>query len=112
MMQHETLFAARATGDGDGVLIVLEGELDLVTVANLAREVDRVAHVAAARTLIDVTQLTFCDLPGQRALLALVRSGASLCGRPPRCLRVLFEFTGHGQLLPECEEPDMVGADR
>jgi anti-anti-sigma regulatory factor len=98
--QQATTFAARSSGEGDFVRIVLAGELDLVAVAVLEHEVHRVAHVGIAGTLIDVSELTFCDLAGGRALLALVAAGACLTGSTPRCLRRLFELTGHEHVLP------------
>ncbi|MBN9102876.1 MULTISPECIES: STAS domain-containing protein [unclassified Pseudonocardia] len=56
------------SNDGDGVVLVLHGELDITTLADAERHVAS-AEDAGADLLLDLTHLEFCDSSGVRLVL-------------------------------------------
>jgi anti-anti-sigma regulatory factor len=101
MTRQEQLFSARLRRNGRGTHLVLTGELDLLGVPLLERELERALTQGVRPILVDVSSLTFCDLVGQRALLRCLEAGAAIVGTPPRGLERFFEITRRRHLLPE-----------
>jgi anti-sigma B factor antagonist len=66
--------------------IGLSGELDLATVPDLEREIDRAAATAATRIVLDLRGLEFIDSAGLRVLIESARR-AELNGGRLRLLR-------------------------
>ena len=84
--------------DGDAVLIVLHGELDLASAPELERELREAEASSPSRVTIDLTGLGFMDSTGLQALLrARERAGSSsheLKLRPgPHQVQRVFELT-------------------
>jgi anti-anti-sigma factor len=79
----------------DALVVHVEGDLDLATVAELEAVLDRVRGEGAARSVVDLTPCTFIDSSGSRSL---VRQGEQFAdaGRdlwlvcPPENERVRF----------------------
>ena len=111
MTQHALFFTARSRRLGDRVYVVLAGELDLVSVPLLERELQRAGRHQGCTILLDISALSFCDLTGQRALRVAVNAGGLLVGVPPRCLERLYELTGECDMLLQGAEPQAREAD-
>ena len=62
-------FSATARQDGDRVVVVLEGELDLHGVSRFEGEIDKALATPVAGVEIDATDLMFVDSSGLRAIL-------------------------------------------
>jgi anti-sigma B factor antagonist len=94
-----------AAHDGDGVAVRLWGDLDAASVADLDRELLRIAHGLAQgeRVVVDSCSLTFIDSSGIAALLrgraAVHRHGGRFRLVTSEALRRLLELTGADALL-------------
>jgi len=87
-------------------VINITGDLDLSTAPDVCGRVEDTFRDPGARVLLDLTQLTFCDSTGLRALLGVVREakvhGVPLTIRLPReaaPMRAL-ELSGTLEFLP------------
>ena len=94
-----TAFSADAHREHGHIRLELAGDLDL----GARTTFDRACLSAAAASgglglVIDLSELEFCDLAGQRGLLRCRADGSLLVGAPP-CVQRLFELTGHSELL-------------
>jgi anti-sigma B factor antagonist len=87
---------------GPGPVVRAAGELDLSTAARLCHVI---ASVDARRVTIDLTELTFCDSTGLRALVGAVREieirggRASVLVAADGMLERLLDMTGLGEFL-------------
>lgn len=84
--------------DGDAVLIVLRGELDLASAPELERELREVEASSPSRIAIDLRGLGFMDSTGLQALLrARERAGSAsyelTLRRGPHQVQRVFELT-------------------
>jgi anti-sigma B factor antagonist len=64
-----------------GSLICLRGELDVATAPPLQRRLDTVIHRGARQLVVDLANLSFCDLAGVRVLLSADRELRTRGGR-------------------------------
>ena len=94
-----------ALEDGTVRIIRLKGELDLDT-ANRSRESleSAVSTTATSTIIVDLSELTFCDSSGIRALLALHRLAADAghefrVREPTRAVAQVLNLTGADRLL-------------
>jgi anti-sigma B factor antagonist len=89
--------------DGPVPMIQVRGELDLSTAPGLCQTVETVAD--RGRLLIDLSELSFCDSTGLRALVGAVREveinggKAALAVPPGGPLDRILELTGLGEFL-------------
>jgi len=86
-------------GDGDRVVLHLEGELDPHTAPLLKREVDQLAAAGARNIVLDLSQLQFIDSSGLRVVISAHRELDDLGGRlslrsPSETAQRLLEITG------------------
>ena len=84
--------------DGDAVIIVLQGELDLASAPDLERELKDAEATSPNRVTIDLSGLGFMDSTGLQALLrARERAGSSsyelTLRRGPHQVQRVFELT-------------------
>jgi anti-sigma B factor antagonist len=84
--------------DGDAVLIVLQGELDLASAPDLERELKAAEGTNPSRVTIDLSGLGFMDSTGLQALLrARERAGSATyeltLRRGPHQVQRVFELT-------------------
>jgi anti-anti-sigma factor len=93
----------------DGVRLGLSGELDLASAARFERALGRSLRARPARMVLDLSQLSFLDSCGLRALLTAQRACEEadcaltlIAGDPARRL---FELTGVAERLPLAEQP-------
>lgn len=90
----------------DTVLVRARGELDLQTAAALCAPLDAAIRAPRARVLLDLSDVTFCDSTGLRALLGVVQEARAHRSRllvvvPPESgVARLVELTGTGEFLP------------
>jgi anti-sigma B factor antagonist len=90
---------------GDVAVAVLHGEYDLRDAPALRRQLMAVLRQRPVGLVIDLSQVSFCDLACMRTLVALrCRADAlgawiRLAGPPPLLCRML-DLTGLGALLP------------
>ena len=108
-MNDEPDFSISRQRDGQAVVVVPVGEVDLVTVDQV-RDQLRQAADEAARVVLDLRQVTFMDSSGLRLLVevqqAAGRDGFTLAVvRGPASLERLFEVTGLDQRLELHDDP-------
>jgi anti-anti-sigma factor len=100
-------FSLRTDSDGDALIVRALGELDLVAAPAFDEELRRALASHASAVLVDLSELTFIDSTGLRALVAAAhlssQNGRKLAVRrdlPPAVERV-FDVTRIGdRLLP------------
>jgi anti-anti-sigma factor len=83
--------------EGDGVRLMLRGELDMSGVLDTEAAVRSAAQLTDGRLLIDLTELDFMDVFGARALLRVADEVLStgrdvVIANPNRHIRRLFEL--------------------
>ena len=74
-------FDARTEIDGDTLLIVVEGELDLASCAALELELFEAEKSDAARIVLDLSELTFIDSTGVALLVDAIKHSDQNAGR-------------------------------
>jgi anti-sigma B factor antagonist len=74
-------------------VIVLAGDLDLLTAPVLQRALKAVSDAGSAPLVLDVSDLAFMDCAGLRILDAYARGGRLHLVRPAREVRRLLELT-------------------
>ena len=84
--------------DGDAVLVVLQGELDLASAPDLERELKDAEATNPSRISIDLSGLGFMDSTGLQALLRARERAASASyelklRRGPHQVQRVFELT-------------------
>ena len=89
--------------DGDGVVVALSGEIDMANAASLPAVVAGVVN-GDTSVVIDLTEVTFLDSSGLRAILiceaSLAAQGVSLrVAHPTIHVRRVFEITSLSHLL-------------
>jgi anti-sigma B factor antagonist len=92
---------------GDAQVIVLAGELDLVTVDDLALAID-VAEVTSARVIVvDLRMLEFVDSAGLRGIVEARRrlEQRLILVRGPRSVHRVFELCGLAERLDFVDRP-------
>ncbi|MER7757969.1 STAS domain-containing protein [Kitasatospora sp. NPDC097643] len=100
----------RAGRWADGTVLILRGELDLDSLAELLAGLDRALAEPATVVVIDCADLEFCDSTGLSALLqartrAMTEGSRIELARPrPLVLRML-ELTGATDAFPIREGP-------
>jgi anti-sigma B factor antagonist len=88
----------------DEIVVVPAGELDLVSVDLLEREIDELRSAGFANIVIDLRQLTFIDSQGLRLLIVL-RNAAQRDGQTLKLIagssdvQRLFVMTATGDLF-------------
>jgi anti-anti-sigma factor len=101
--------------DGDTHVIVLDGELDLATMEDVERELERVGGTDARLIVVDLRELTFMDCSGLRLFWGAHQreAGRLIFVRGPGCVQRVFEITGLVRLLAFVDEPPKgAGANR
>jgi anti-anti-sigma factor len=98
-------FALHRREEDAAVVLSLAGELDMASADQVLEELDRVQSEGAAELVIDLSELTFMDSTGLRAILtADARSrleGPKLTLVPgPEAVHRVFELTGMAGRLP------------
>jgi anti-sigma B factor antagonist len=98
----ETVAVRRA---GGVVVAVLRGEYDVGNAAALRRQLTDLLRQRPAGLVIDLSQVSFCDLACLRTLVALRRRAEALgtwirLAAPPPLLRRTIDLTGLGGSLP------------
>jgi anti-anti-sigma factor len=88
----------------DGLILAVEGELDMASTPELLEEFAAAGPEAPARVVIDLSACTFLDLHALRTLVEIgqqvERGGGRLAvACPSGLLRRVFELTGLDQLL-------------
>jgi anti-anti-sigma factor len=93
--------------DGDTQVVVLEGELDLATVEEVERELERAACTDARLIVVDLRELEFMACIGLRAIFVAHKreAGRLILVRGPRCVQQVFEISGLIRLLAFVDEP-------
>jgi anti-sigma B factor antagonist len=92
-------FRCDVTDDGDGVVAVVQGELDLASAPELARRLEQALAGSPATLTLDLSALAFIDSSGLGALCQVQEEAAAqrtvlrLIGVPAHAQRV-FEITG------------------
>ena len=100
----EPLFAVHSENDDGRVCVVLSGELDMATVPELEREVERAERRGSKVASLDLGRLSFMDAAGLRCILSMAEKAEadgralSVVGAGPAVRRV-FELTGQDGLL-------------
>jgi lactoylglutathione lyase len=94
----------------DSVRITVAGELDVATVAELDRELDRINAAETPRLVIDLGGVTFMDSTGLHAVVQRHRHAEAngyelVLGRGSDQVERLFELTGVDQILSFEDEP-------
>jgi anti-sigma B factor antagonist len=104
----EGLLSYEVTGQGDGTVIHLRGELDLASAATLAASL-RPFERGHRAVVVDLSGLLFCDSSGLTALIRF-RNEAAEYGthvslrHPTPAVRRLFELTSTDRLLSVDED--------
>ena len=85
--------------EADGILITLEGELDLASAPRLDEELGRAEESGARLVRLDLSGLTFMDSTGMRTLLLAQRRAQETehqltLRRGPHQVQRVFELTG------------------
>ncbi len=84
--------------DGDSLVLLLQGELDLTSAPSFEREIHEVEASSPGRIVLDLSRLDFMDSTGLRALLqARERAAANnqelVLRRGPRQVQRVLELT-------------------
>jgi anti-sigma B factor antagonist len=99
-------FAVTTTQDHGQTVIAVRGELDLATCGKLTAALDDALRDASGAAIrVDLSELTFCDSSGLKALLqasrqAELRRVGLVMTRPPQASWRVFEVSGLGGVLP------------
>ena len=88
----------------DGVLVRVEGELDMASAPRLGRVLNTALDQGASTVSLDLTELTFLDSTGVRVLISAHRRAADqgcvfTLSRPTRSVRRALHLTGVDQVL-------------
>jgi anti-anti-sigma factor len=92
--------------DGSSALLSLSGELDLAVTDRVHKALDEVERRATEKLELDLTELSFIDVVGARAILsandrAKERGRPQLSIRPgPRAVQRVFSLLGQTNDLP------------
>jgi anti-anti-sigma factor len=93
MASSQVLHMTVKRGEGRGVRLLLEGELDLLSGPELAHALDVVA-LDGEDVIVDLSGLDFVDASGLRALLEAAHRTGLRFERGPAHVQRLFEVTG------------------
>jgi anti-sigma B factor antagonist len=90
--------------DARGVVVKLDGELDLATAPQLDRQLARIEATKVTRVLIDLSGVTFMDSTGLRSIIRAHHFAESnnhrlVLRRGARQVQRLFELTGIDERL-------------
>ena len=103
------MFSVSRRRVGDGVAVVVVGEIDLATVDAVQAEIDA-ARAETRHVLLDLREVTFIDSAGVRLVLegsrALAADGGELVvvrGGPE--VRRVFDLVGLDGRVPMVDEP-------
>jgi anti-anti-sigma factor len=93
--------------DGDTHVIALDGELDLATMEDVERELERVGGTDARLIVVDLRELTFMDCIGLRVIWVARQREAErlILVQGPRCVQRVFEIAGLARLLAFVDGP-------
>ena len=96
-----TLCRASITFDGDGVVIMLSGEIDLSNVETVREKIEPTVAKRAQQVVFDLRELTFMDSSGIALLLRIAALSQSVRIRKPSALvRRMIDATGLADVLP------------
>ena len=108
-VEQPAAFRIAAAKTVDGVRLGLSGELDLASAAEFERALGRALSARPAKMVLDLSDLSFLDSCGLRALLTAQRACEEadcaltlIAGDPARRL---FELTGVAERLPLADQP-------
>jgi anti-sigma B factor antagonist len=108
-VEQPAAFSIAAAETVDGLRLGLSGELDLASVAEFERALGRALRARPARMVLDLSDLSFLDSCGLRALLTAQRAceeaGCALTLIAGNPARRLFELTGVAERLPLADQP-------
>jgi anti-anti-sigma factor len=98
-------FRTEVQPERDGVRVVLIGELDLATAAQLDEQLRELRAVGFQRFVLDLRQLAFIDSTGVRLIMRVnelaENDGIDLTVlQGPEHIRRVFELTGLTDVLP------------
>ena len=89
-----------ATKSDDVLIVQIEGEIDIVSLAALQIEIDQVLDQSASSARIDMTNLRFMDSSGIAVLLRFAeRFGPLEIINPSRIIRQIIEVIGISDIL-------------
>jgi anti-sigma B factor antagonist len=101
--------------DGTAVCLALEGELDIATVTQVERELERIERDAPASIVLDLRRLQFMDSTGLRIILS-ADTRAREQGRRlvvvhgPDAVQRIFRMTRLDERLEMVDDPAAVQA--
>jgi len=96
-----TLCRAGITFDGEGVVIMLSGEIDLSNVDEMEEKIEPVITKRAQPVVFDLRELSFMDSSGIALLLRMSAHAQSVRVRKPSpMVRRMIEATGLSDILP------------
>lgn len=111
-------FDVRRTTLREVPVLVVTGELDMLTAPRLAEEVESVLAARPALLAVDLTGTTFIDSSGARQIArsarAAGRAGAALqvvCPPENRPVHLVFDLLSMNSLVPVLPSPDLIGRD-
>jgi anti-sigma B factor antagonist len=92
-------------GDDGPLLVVLTGELDLVSTSAFTRAIADLQPSLPAQVVVDLAGLTFVDSSGVNALVQAVRAvetdgGRAVLAAPSAPTRRILEITRAGEIVP------------
>ena len=99
------------------VLVVLTGEMDLVSSGDFARQVAAAVIEPAILVVVDLAGLAFIDSSGLHALVQMARqvesnSGIAVLAAPALATRRVFEIARIGDIVPVAQTRDEAFARR
>jgi len=109
MSEHTPSLEIRTEGEGDDLVVVLSGELDLASADQLDTAIAELCADGARRIVLELGELEFMDSTGLRSLLVgdelcKVNGCELLIGATSRQVQRLFEVSGIGERLPKRAE--------
>ena len=104
MTERRGLLTVDESWDNGGVVLRLNGELDLTSVPLLDDAFDRMTQGYGDDVVLDLTELTFIDSTGLGALVRVTRDrraqgGNVILRRPQHAVRVVIDVTGLNRVL-------------
>ncbi len=99
------------------VLVVLAGEMDLVSSGDFARQLAAVVIEPDVLVVVELAGLTFIDSSGLHALVQMARqvesnSGIAVLAAPALATRRVFEIARIGDVVPVAQSRDEAFARR
>ena len=113
----EALQIAISRPSANVVLVVLTGELDLVSSGDFARQLEAVLIEPAALVVVDLAGVAFIDSSGLHTLVQMARqvesnSGIAVLAAPALATRRVFEIARIGDIVPVAQSREEALARR